>query len=200
MVSRKGFGLFGAGVRRMKWLEIVGICGFAASATGGAPVAGSDTPTAIGAQVEIAGGPDRTGHNYQWTVRNHDTSAIVYVAFPHYRADLFFVPDGWSTDGTSNLKGVRTQSSFGVCVGRVERSSQGIAPRGEAVFRMRVDGARARPAPGVVLVRFSDGRETKVSEVLVPSAEATSDKLVPLVGLGSVFIVLILVARKRRAR
>ncbi len=184
----------------MKLNQGTGIWGWVAIVIGAASASGSDIPVAPGALVDIVGGPDQTGHNYSWTVRNHHTSAIVYVSFPHFRADLFFVPDGWSTEGTSNLKGTGAKSSFGVCVGRVGRSSQGIAPRGEAEFRMRVDGANARPAPGVVLVRFSDGVETKISQVLLPSAEATSDKLVPLVGLGGVFVLLILIAAKRRAR
>ncbi|MFQ5462153.1 MAG: hypothetical protein ACE5E5_05945 [Phycisphaerae bacterium] len=184
----------------MNLLTVAGICGMAACAIGGGRTVGSDTPAATGISVEIVGGPDKTGHNYEWTVRNHHSSAIVYVAFPHFRADLFFVPQGWSTAGTSNLKGMGAKRSFGTCVGRVERWSQGIAPGGEGVFKMRVDGTRARPAPGTVLIRFADGSEHLVSQVLVPSAEATSDKLVPLFGLAGVFIVLILTAMRRRAR
>ena len=65
-----------------------------------------------GRRVTIVGGADATGHRYTWTVTNEDTSPIVYVEFPHYRANLFFSPHGWSTDESTFLVNVGATASY----------------------------------------------------------------------------------------
>ena len=35
---------------------------------------------------------------YDWKVTNHHTSPIIYIEFPHYHADTFGAPAGWTQE------------------------------------------------------------------------------------------------------
>jgi len=47
-------------------------------------------------KVTITGRADKSGKQYVWTVTNEYCSAVVRVEFPHYMADLFTSPTGWT--------------------------------------------------------------------------------------------------------
>src|SRR5262249_15330008 len=52
-------------------------------------------------QVSIEGGRDATGQNYKWTVQNKSSVPITSVRFPHYHADIFVTPPGWTQHCTA---------------------------------------------------------------------------------------------------
>ncbi|UCG17404.1 MAG: hypothetical protein JSV19_05115 [Phycisphaerales bacterium] len=141
--------------------------------------------------MTITGGADVSGHNYEWTVTNHHSSPIVLVQFPHYMADVFTPPDGWTSEMTNPLgKGVcSVESVTGLPTGRSVTVGLRVAPRG--AFRGR----------GNVLVRFADD-----TEVLVPAEMPTKEPFIrrniPVIGLGLAFGAFLLVRalKKRKPR
>jgi len=149
--------------------------------------------------VTIVGGADASGHQYSWTMTNASASPIVEVRFPHYRASLFFAPDGWTTDCSAQV-GIGGKDEPGVCTGRAGSSTGGIAVGRSAVFRMQIASAGAKRFPGNVTVRFADGTETTVGGVELPTREGAGDKYTSLAGLGTVFLVLVIVQARRRRR
>ncbi|MFQ5495014.1 MAG: hypothetical protein ACE5EX_06495 [Phycisphaerae bacterium] len=130
--------------------------------------------------VSISGGPDASGHLYAWTIRNTGPSPIVYVAVPHHRGDLCLPPPGWSAEMTTDA-----------CLFRAPSPADGIPRRGQAEFRLRVGPAGARRGHGEVRIRFDNGEEQRMPDVLVPVREPAGDHYVPLVGLGVIFIALV---------
>ncbi|MDO8629319.1 MAG: hypothetical protein Q7R41_02400 [Phycisphaerales bacterium] len=152
-------------------------------------------------QATIAGGPDATGQSYVWTVTNHHASAIVHLEIPHYRASLFFAPEGWRTECT-NLVAVGVKDLTGVCTASTDSPASGIAAGRSATFSMQIAGGGAKRGLGAVVVRFADGVTQTIAGVPVPTAEPPGDRNIPLLGLGTVFMILIVVraARRRRAR
>ena len=161
-------------------------------------------PVAAGSpKVTITGGADTSGHNYSWTVTNEHTSPVVYVAFPHYRAGLFFTPAGWAAKSTF-LVDAGVEERPGVCTARADPPTAGIPPGRSAQFGMQIAARGAQRGPGQVTVRFADGTETIVSGVELPQPETFGDKYLSLIGLGLVFGVAIVarewhVRRKSRA-
>ncbi len=151
--------------------------------------------------VFITGGADASGHTYTWQVRNGGAEPIVEVRFPHYRAGLFFPPQGWSNDCTA-LVHVGAKDEPGVCTARVAAPADGIAPGRFVAFSMQIAPAGAKRGPGEVTVRFADGRESRVAGVELPQQEGLGDKYVSLIALGGVFVVFVTaqVVRKRRRR
>jgi hypothetical protein len=142
-------------------------------------------------QVTITGGADQSGQNYAWTVTHDYDSPMVSVEFPHYMADLCTGPDGWTMRLTGFLgaKGRR-----GVCSAE---STEGL-PRGVPLaFKLRV-GPRGTPrGEGDVVVRFSDGTEVKV-RAQVPVKPSFVAGHLSLIGLGGVFLLLVLISLRRR--
>jgi len=158
------------------------------------PPASAKTPA-----VTIEGGPDDSGDNYSWTITHAHTSPIVYVEFPHYHATLFFAPDGWSTESTS-LVNVHVKDIPGVCTARVKDGCTGILQGRSGTFRMRIHQAGTRQGVEKVLIRFADGSEIHVPGVQLAVPEAISDRFGPLIGLGAIFLLLLVIHAWRRAR
>lgn len=159
-------------------------------------------PTSIAAasdpMVTITGGADPTGHHYTWTLTNHHTSRVVFVEFPHYHVGMFFAPDGWSTDESTSILSVQATLKPGVCVARAQSPEDGTPPGASTVFRAQLGPYGAPRGPGVVRVQFADGTETLVRGVELPQAPSTGERFVPLIGLGSIFIVWLIVRKTRR--
>ena len=151
----------------------------------------SPPPNAL---VTITGGPDTTGHNYTWTVTNHHDTAITAIAFPHYRADTFTPPEGWTGDMT-NFRGHGGKE--GLCSGKAEAPGAAIAPGSSAEFYLRVAPKGAKRGTRKARVSFEDGREVLV-QVETPIREPFLERNMTLVGLSVMFAIFLLVARLRR--
>ncbi len=152
-----------------------------------------------GGLVTIEGGPDNSGHNYEFTVLNNHDSPIAAVSFPHFRADLFMVPQGWSTEGTTNAMGTGNIKLPGVCLATAPSASTGIQPGGQASFTIRVRPKGAWRGTSTVTVTFADGTVAQVPEVPLPCTEpeaAQRTRQTGFVVLGLLF--LIVVARRRK--
>ncbi len=156
-------------------------------------------PIAAGADalVTITGGADASGHNYTWTVTNHHTSPIVYLEFPHFRADMFHVPAGWAAETTNLVGGRREPDKPSVCIARAEPPNTGLWHGCSREFGMRVAPAGAPRGPGTVTVRFADGTENKVAGVELPEPPASSGKYIPLIGAGVIFAGWVIVRTLR---
>ena len=141
-----------------------------------------------GPEVTITGGGDETGHNYAWTITHNHRSPIVYVEFPHYRADLFEAPPGWATELT-NPGGAGSDPSR--CIATAASPDQGVQRRREAVFRVRVAPSGTPRGLGSVIVRFGDGGEVTVDGVSVPVRERFGDQYMALIGLGLIFGIFV---------
>ncbi len=178
----------GIGVFARAWIAVVAA---SAGSTGPVLAAGTD-------RVTITGGADDTAHNYTWTVTNRHVSPIVQVEFPHYHADTFMVPPGW-TQRCTYLVNVGVEDRPGVCTATAP-AGDGIA-RGESVeFGMRICAAGANVGRGNVTVRFADGSEAVVAGVSLPEASPTSTKYMPLVGLAVIFVLVVVIRERRRRR
>lgn len=150
-------------------------------------------PVLAGEHVTITGGADVTGQNYTWTVTHDHSSPIVSIEFPHYMADWFGTPEGWTQELTGFLA---AKGESGVC--RAE-SDEGLPAGVRGVFRLRV-GPRGTPrGEGDVVVLFADGtRELVRAEV--PVRESFLAQHTALVGLGVIFGLLLLIHWLRRRR
>jgi len=148
--------------------------------------------------VRIEGGAENSGQTYSWTIVNASTSAIVAVEFPHFRADTFFVPQGWKRECT-HLARAGAAIKPGVCKAHVDQASAGIAPGATARFGMRLARGGALRRPGEVRVRFADGTETIVSDVELPTSQTFWERNIMGVGL-SVLMVLVILHQVRRRR
>ncbi|MBI5863889.1 MAG: hypothetical protein HZB38_05170 [Planctomycetes bacterium] len=149
-------------------------------------------------RVRISGGPDGSGQNYQWTVQNLTTSPIVWIEFPHYHADQFTPPPGWTQDCTF-IQVAGSEDRPGVCRAEAPSPGEGIAPSGQAAFAMRLSRVSAPKGRGTVSIRFADGSTTTVQNVLVPISPSALDRyLIPAV-MGLLFLLAFWIhARKRR--
>lgn len=141
--------------------------------------------------VTIEGGADQTGTMYQWTVTNHHTSPIVYVEFPHYRANIFFAPDGWSTNESTNLVGIGVTQQHGKCIAKINADEDGIVSNQQAIFSMKVWNDQVRRIKGTAYVKFYDQRVVSVKDVELPAPLALSDQYISLIGLGTIFLLWI---------
>ena len=152
-------------------------------------------------KVTIEGGPDHSGHNYQFRVTNHHISPIVSLEFPHYRADLFTVPEDWSTEGTTNAMGTGDPNAPGVCRATALSAGRGIAPGDTAGFGIRVRSAGAWRGTATVKVGFADETVAEVSGVPLPQSEPVASRGTRLIGylvLGVLFLVVVVVRGRRR--
>lgn len=154
--------------------------------TATALVLGPVAPALAGRHVIIIGGADVSGHNYEWTVTHDYDSPIVSLEFPHYMADAFGTPDGW-TQKITNLLGGR-KGRPGICLAE---SAEGLPAGQSAVFRLRI-GPRGTPrGEGDVVVRFADGSEELVRAEL-PVRESFLGQHTSLIGLGAIFVLLLI--------
>ena len=151
--------------------------------------------------ILITGGADESGHQYAWKVTNLSPQAIVEIRFPHYRANLFFPPPDWEQSCTG-LVAAGARNEPGLCTARAPAGKDGIAPGRSAEFKMQIASVGARRTPGRVTLRFTDGTETVVSGVELPTPEPLGDQYVSLVGLGMIFALLAVrqATKKRKAR
>lgn len=151
--------------------------------------------------VRIEGGTaDSSGQNYAWKIQNGTSKPIVFVRFPHFWADTFVAPKGWTMNCT-NLQQIGSKSIPGICEATAPPDGA-IPPGGSAAFEMRL--ANKSPAlrrRGTVGVRFADGTETTVSGVELPTQASFLERNIQgLAMVGIVAIVLaIAVIRKQRA-
>ena len=152
-----------------------------------------------GTNVTITGGADASGHRYSWTVTNDHISPIVRVEFPHYHAGLFFAPPGWSTDESTFLVNVGVKDRVGVCIASVTSPMDAIMPGDSAAFGMQIAAAGAQRRPGEVLLSFADGSKAVVSGVELPHRAGVGERYMPLIGLGTIFAIMVII-RLYRAR
>ncbi len=161
--------------------------------------------TAVGqpqTKVAIEGGPDGTGHNYEFRVTNHHQSPIVLLGFPHFRVDVFTVPLGWSTAGTTNAMGEGGPNAEGVCKATVPQPDHGIQGGQTAVFQLRVRPEGAWRGTGTVKVGFADGLLIQVPDVPLPQREPTGARRTRMIGcsaLGVLFLVVLAIRNRRRS-
>ncbi len=150
--------------------------------------------------VTISGGPDETGHRYTWTVRNNKDSAIVFVAFPHYGADLFTAPEGWTREIVHPA--TEGPGKEGRCTAAARSAEHAIRPGGSATFSLRLGPYAGtwgvRHGEGDVVIRFADGTQT-TARAPAPRMESTFSRYLPLIVVGLVLLVL-LFRRSRRLR
>ena len=151
------------------------------------------------ADVTITGGADPSGHNYAWTVENSDTSPIVRVEFPHFHADLFFTPEGWSQECTA-LVNVGYKAKTGSCVASRTAGANGILPGSAAEFRMRIAPLPTRHGTGAVRIWFADGRDISIPGVSLPVRDTVGDKYLSLIALGIMFAAFVAVQTMRRSK
>ena len=157
-------------------------------------LAESDLP-----RVTISGGASDVDHSYNWTISHEHTSPVVYVEFPHYRASLFFAPEGWTTKSTF-LVNVGVEDRPGVCTAEAGSPASGIAAGAVANFKMQVVRRGTSPGTGAVLVRFADGAEVKVSGAELPVRESLSDKFMALYALGAGFLLWVVIREVRNRK
>lgn len=138
--------------------------------------------------VNIRGGADETGHHYEWTIESNHSSPIVYVEFPHYRADLFTPPKGWAL----------VEMTPDVVSAQADSVEFAIRPGHPAMFKMRIRAAGAARSVGGVRLRYEDGSESIVGGVTIP--QPPSDKNIGLIGLGALFVIWVTLRRLRRKR
>ena len=155
--------------------------------------------TLANSSVSITGGADASGHTYTWQVHGGGTSPIVEIRIPHYRAGLFFAPQGWLSDCTAQVK-VGAKDEPGICTARAAAPTDGITPGRSATFSMQIASAGAKRGLGEVTVRFADGSETRVTGVELPQSEGLGDKYVSLIALGGVFVIFVVVQAVRKRR
>jgi hypothetical protein len=149
--------------------------------------------------VVIEGGPDDSGHGYVWVVTNQHNSPIVEIEFPHFRADLFTVPDGWRQE-TTYLVNIGVEEKEGVCKAIAPSPAAGIAPRQSMPFAMRITAKGASRGFGTVSVRFADGTAARVKNVALPVREAALNRFIGLLGMGAVLGIWILIRTLRGGR
>jgi hypothetical protein len=171
------------------FLSIIGLCLVAS-------VVHADEPT----KVEIEGEPDITGHNYEWRVTNRYKSPIVYLEFPHWHADIFTGPDGWSTKDSTYLVNVDVPDLPGIGIAKAD-STHSIRRGSSASFYMRVAPKGADRGTGQVKVRFEDGTVEFVPNVHLPTAPPEDPyKHVPMIALFLLFLGFVAVKTWRQRR
>ncbi len=152
--------------------------------------------------VVITGGADDVGHNYAWKVTNRYRSPIVRIEFPHYAADLFHTPAGWSqgTQAEMNLVNVGWKDEPGVCVATPAPPSPGLAPGVTAEFGMRIASRGAMKGTGTIRVTFADGTSVQVAGVQLPEMPTRPSPYLGLVAMGAILLIFIVVRETRRRK
>lgn len=155
---------------------------------------------ATGNGISISGGADGSGHFYAWTLTNSGKHSVTEVEFPHYHATLFFPPSGWLYECTG-LVAVGFKDKPGMCIARADGLAR-LAPGKSAEFKMQIASMGARRGQGIVRMVLDDGSTIKLSGVEIAMQEPTSEKHIPLIGLGLIFFTAMAVRalRTRRAK
>ena len=147
-------------------------------------------------KVTVTGGADPTAHNYTWTITHDHTARLIRVEIPHYRADIFNAPEGWSAEIIN-----RQSLDFkpGKCIAQAVDSSHGLGSGQSGRFIMRA--ADSLRGTGAILLRFADGTETSITAE-IPTKPSSIQQWATPVGLGAIFGLFLLVraARARRIR
>jgi hypothetical protein len=171
------------------------LCGFLVTLLASAP----DLKAEAG-PVKILSEVDPTGTEYTYKVTNAYTEPIVYIEFPHFKADMFRTPPGWEQECTY-LANVGVKEKPGVCIGRPGQGSMGVLPGHSEAFGLSTTADRPPIGRGTVIVRFADGKEVKVAGVQLPEAPPGGiTRHVPLIGVAAIFFgwVLFRTLRGRR--
>lgn len=135
-------------------------------------------------------------------VENNAKSAVVYVEFPHYLADLFTAPDGWETRSTL-LSNIGVEKKPGICTASANSPADGIVSGASAEFDMRLgrDGQEEASAkPQTARVRFADGATIEVPGVTLPASPARWSNIPLIAGFAVVVVLFIALGRRKRAR
>ena len=114
--------------------------------------------------VAISGGADVSGQNYSWKITNDYDSPIIFVEIPQYKAAVGSPPDGWKSKLT-NPRGLEGRTGF--FTSQVDTAADGIAPGESATFGLTVSAGGTPRGKGDVLIRFADGKETRVRVLLL---------------------------------
>lgn len=152
-------------------------------------------------RVEITGGRDASGQNYMWTVKNLGDSRIVRVEFPHFKADMWSVPEGWQQEAT-NLHGhPGTTGTSGLCAAWTDESFKQLRRDESAQFSMRIGRGLAQAGSGTATVKFLDGGVVHVM-VEVPSPPTLLERYLWVLGFGLILVAFIIIGvrQQRRAR
>jgi hypothetical protein len=151
---------------------------------------------AADAKVSIDVKVDPSGQNLTYIVENHADSPIVHVEFPHYAADLFTAPTGWTTNST-NLVNVGVPDEPGVCTATAQEGF-GILRNRSAEFQMRLSLRNARMGKGQARVRLADGSEVTVDDVRLPMRPPEEPlRQWPVLAVAALFIGWILLRRRK---
>ncbi len=144
-------------------------------------------------RVAIDGGPDVTGHNYEWSISHDHDAPLIHVEFAHYRGDMFFAPDGWSIE-------IENPNSSDFTPGKcVADSATGLARGQRGEFTLRINAAGAFVGRGDFLCRFADGIELRVPADVPVKRQSPIEPYATPAAMGGMFIVFLLV-RAIRAR
>ncbi len=150
--------------------------------------------------VEIRGGRDpENDHFYRYVVINRDTSPVVAVDFPHFRADLFVPPDKWALEVTERNA---LEWRSGRCIATAPSSTEAIAPGRQSEFTLRIGPRGARVGTGTAVVTLVDGRTFRI-RVECSVGESFLERYAALVGmilaLGVFFLLRFWRLRRKRA-
>lgn len=160
---------------------------------------GAGHPALAEGGVTIVGDtlPDNPAH-FRWTVTNESGANIVMFRAPRFLAETAIPPRGWTAE---ILKG--TSERNGEVVFRADTPADGVFPSSHLDFEVQ-DTRRVRVGrtkrPLTVTVGRANGTEQKVVDVLCPTEESAFVRNLPMIGLGSMFVIFLAVqaARKRR--
>lgn len=148
------------------------------------------------AKVSIDVKIDPSGQNLTYVVENYADSPIVYVEFPHYAADLFTAPPGWTTKST-NLVNVGVPDEPGVCTATAQEGF-GILRNRSAEFQMRLSLRSSRMGKGQARVRLADGSEVTVDDVRLPMRPPEEPlRQWPVLAVAVLFIGWVLLRRRK---
>jgi hypothetical protein len=152
------------------------------------------------AKVTISGGPDASGQNYRWTVTNNHSSPIVFLSFPHVRADTFRVESnagGWTVNQKEIAEDLK-RSRPGVCTATAKSARDGVRRGRRVEIFMRLARGDNLRGSGTVTARFADDTEFAVAGVRLPRARSWGERLVTPIGFGLILILIVLARRLRR--
>lgn len=154
---------------------------------------------AAGPSAAVTGGCDPSGHNYEWTIVHDHESPLVYVEIPHFRADMFSAPDGWTTE-IINQNSPDLQP--GKCIAQVTALSTGLRRGEKGEFTMRINAASAQKGRRAMRLRFADRAEIDVMATIPIEYSSLERYLVPLVLGGSfgLYLLVITIRSNRRRR
>lgn len=145
-------------------------------------------------KVTVTGGADPTAHNYTWTITHDHTARLIRVEIPHYRADIFTAPQGWSAEIIN-----RQSLDFkpGKCIAQAVDSSRGLSRGPSARFTMRAAGSLR--GTGLMVLQFADGTEASALAEIPTKPSDAAQWAIPG-GMASMFVVLLLVRAVRARR